>query len=311
MAAPKRAVQQLQKVSFLSPKDYSKGGGTPDGDYLWSALDFVQFQPQKKDGTIVGPSKLAIRIQMDPVNGYQEGEEPRPPVHYSLGSSAHLTYQPDPETGKGLVLVPGGPAAPLYESTNAYILMKSLWDSGMPEDLGDDLTLLEGIVVHITSIPEPEERKGFRTSTSEVQPEQKERKIPVVMEIKSAPWMEGATPTPVKVATKPAPVTKPQTLAERVASAAPKPKVNGKPATPPPPADDDNKTAVTNAVASFLETNPNGVKKAALRMACFRVLADNPARQDIMTEFFSDDEALGGVLGEIGYKVEGDTIALA
>ncbi len=173
----------------------------------------------------------------------------------------------------------------------------------MPENVGDDLSALEGIVVHITNVPEPEERKGFRSSTSEVQIEQKDRKIPVVMEIKSAPWMETAE-TPAKAPAKPAP---------KLAVATPvKPKVNGKPA--PPPATEpegDNKTAIDNAVASFLEANPNGTKKATLRMACFRTLADNPARQDIMNEYFSDDEALGGVLGEIGFKVDGDVISLA
>lgn len=303
MAAPKRAVQQLQKVSFLSQGDYTKGGGLADGDYLWSSLDILMFQPTKQDGTVVGPSKLAVRIVMEPPAGAQNDDE-KHIQHYSMGTNAHLTYQPDPETGKGLVLVPGGPAANLYESTNWYILLKSLFDCGMPEDIGDDLSALEGIVVHITSVDEPKERKGFRTSTSEVQPEQKERKIPVVMEIKSAPWMDAPQLAPAKVGPK---------VVAPASKAAPISKANGKVAPAPAPTTDggDNRTAVLNAAASFLETNPNGAKKAALRMACFRVLNDNPARQDIMNEYFSDDATLGGVLAEIGFKVEGDTVALA
>ncbi len=307
--ATKRAApqQQLHKVSFLTAGDYSKGGGLPDGDYLWSSLDIVMFQPQKKDGTLVGPAKLAVRIQMDPPNGYQPGEEPRQPIHYSMGTNAHLTYQPDPETGKSLVLVPGGPAAPLYESTNWYILFKSLLDCGMPENVGEDVSVLEGIIVHVVSVPEPDERKGFRQSTSEMQPEQKDRKIPVVMEIKSAPWMEEAPPAPVRTAPKPigrvAPAPAP------VAKATPK--VNGKPPAPPTTDDGGNRVALLNAVAEFLETSPNGAKRAVLRLACVKLLADNPSKAEILNQYFSDDEALGGVLGEIGYKMEGDSVSLA
>ncbi len=263
--------------------------------------------PTKKDGTLVGPAKLAVRIQMDPVNGYQQGEEPRQPVHYSMGTAAHLTYQPDPETGKSLVLVPGGPAAPLYESTNWYILFKSLLDCGMPENVGDDVSVLEGIIVHVVSVPEPEERKGFRVSTSEMQPEQKERKIPVVMEIKSAPWMEAA-PAP-RVAPKIAP--SPAVKAALVQAKAPAPKVNGKAPAPAPDEGGENRTSLLNAVAQFLETSPNGAKRAVLRLACVKLLADNPSKAEILNEYFSDDEALGGVLGEIGYKMEGDSVALA
>ncbi len=309
VATKRTAPQQLQKVSFLTSKDYTKGGGFRDGDYLWTSLDILMFQPTKKDGTVVGPAKLAVRISMEPPNGATSDEE-KITQHYSMGTNAHLTYQPDPETGKGLVLVPGGPAAPLYESTNWYILVKSLLDCGMPEDEANDLTALEGIVVHMVSVPEPEERKGFRTSTSEMQPEQRERKIPVVMEIKSAPWMEEAPPARERVVVTPKQVGKlPAGIVKAPATAAPK--VNGKPPAPPITDDGGNRVALLNAVAEFLETSPNGAKRAVLRLACVKLLADNPSKAEILNQYFSDDEALGGVLGEIGYKMEGDSVSLA
>src|SRR5579859_6037364 len=128
MAAPlKRVTNAAPVISFLRLEDYSQGGGLPDGDYLWSNLQFVMFQPTKKDGTVVGPSRLSVQITMEPPAGTTTEEEKRI-QNYSMGTNAHLTYQPD-TTGKSLALVPGGPAAPLYENTNWYYLLKSLYDT--------------------------------------------------------------------------------------------------------------------------------------------------------------------------------------
>jgi hypothetical protein len=266
------------------------------------------FTPTKRDGTIAGPARLSVRVVMEPPGGATTEEEKKE-HHYSMGTKAHLSFQPDPETGTGVVPVEGGPGANMFDSTNWYLVLKSLWDCGMPQDYVDnDLSVLEGITVHITNVPEPEERKGFRSSTSEVAPEQRDRKVPVVSEVISAPWIEGAVAA-AQPAAKPAAV--PAKAAAAPAKLAAKP--NGAAAAPPPapaPADDAQKRAVEDALAVFLADNPNGGSRAALRLRVNRELAAHPDKTAIMDAYLGDDTTLGAVLEPLGYKISGASVVL-
>jgi len=310
MAPIKRAVSTVPVISFLRLEDYSQGGGLPDGDYLWSNLQFVMFQPTKKDGTVVGPARLSVQIVMEPPAGATTTEEQRV-QNYSMGSNAHLTYQPDPTSGgKKLALVPGGPASPLYESTNWHYLLKSIYDTTtVPEDLPmDDLSVFEGIVAHMTSIPEPEERRNFRTSLAELDPNAGKRvnRIAVVAEIKSAPWIEGvpakaptpelATPAPPAKASLPS--RKTGVLPASPAPAAPTQAVNG------------GDVDILGKIASVLESNPNGVGKTALRMAVFKDVRGLANGQALMDQYFSSDETLNALLNQWGYKLAGANVTL-
>lgn len=289
MAVPiKRVTNAAPLISFLRLEDYSQGGGLPDGDYLWSNLQFVMFQPTKKDGTVVGPSRLSVEITMEPPAGATTLEEKRI-QNYSMGTNAHLTYQPDPASGgKSLALVPGGPSAPLYENTNWHYLLKSIHDTTtLPEDMnGNDLSIFEGVVAHMVSIPEPEERKQFRSNISEVDPNVGKRanKIAVVAEIKSAPWMEAA-PARV-VAPKAAPNVTPKAAA---------PVANGT----------TGDVDILSKIATVLEANPNGLSKAALRIAVFKDVRGLPNGQAIMDQYFGTDSILNSHLNPWGYKLEG------
>jgi hypothetical protein len=307
MPAPlKRAATVVQSVSFLRSEDFSQGGFIPNGEYLWSDLQFLMHTPTKKDGTIVGKPRLVCQITLEPLAGATTEEE-RKKIPYSLGTNAHLTYQPDPDSnGKKLKLVEGGPAAPLYEGTNFQILMKSLNDSTtLPPDLTtDDLSVLEGIVAHMTNIDEPESRKDFRSqSTGEVDTNSnRKNKILVVVEVKRASWMETAdtpAPAPVKAATKPNGIAK---VTPPVNKAVPAP-------APAPTEGDD---IVPNKVASILETNMNGMAKLGLRMAIFKSLkadgVDNPT--PLVDPYFSDDAVLNELLNGFGYKLDGPQVVV-
>ncbi len=298
MAAPlKRATAPVKSIKFIRPEDFAQGGGFPDGIYLLSNFQFVMFQATKRDGTRVGDPTLSVQITFEPENGATKDEERRI-QNYSMGRNAHLTYQPD-KTGKKLVLVPEGPAAPLYESTNWQIFANSINNSTtLPDDItGDDLSQLDGMVAHITNIDEPKDRAAFRAqSTSENDPNAnaRPRKIPVVMEVKSAPWEEQSEP--VKAAPK----------------AATTQRVNGKVHTPPPAEEPAGNTdnPLSDAIATLLEKNMDGMPRPLMRTTLFKNMT-HPDKGNLINEAFGSDETLNVILEPLGYKVEGQKVVLA
>jgi hypothetical protein len=264
------------------------------------------FQPTKADGTVVGPARLSIKLDLEPPNGAQNPEEKRS-QYYSLGTSAHLSFSPDPETGKRLVLVPNGPSPEYRESTNAHMLIKSLWDTGMPQDflVDSDLTALEGIITHMRGMPEPEERKAFASSTSEVQMGQPDRKIPVVMEVKVAPWLQLRAIIPANAA-----------ISRLVPAATPAKKVNG-PATPNTApaltvADMDLESLASETIAHVIEdAGGQGMKKMTLRTGCFKALGDHPQKRQILDTYLDNEENLAALLNTMGFAVNGRDIVMA
>jgi hypothetical protein len=286
---------------------YSTGGGIPEGDYCWTDLMVEMFQPTKLTGQQVGPAKLAVKITMVPLPNGEPREQ-----HYSLGTNAHQSWQPNPETGKSIVAVPGGPGTPPNASTNWAMLVKSLFDSGLPNGiLSDDLSVLEGIHVHMANVPEPEERKGFRAKTGEAGDIQAPGTIAVVTEIKDEgkPWEgtggiveagpkpNGKVPTAAQAAaTRPAPL--------RTATVPPK----VAPATTT--VSDDVETFAITGISSVLE-QPNyakGVGKLILRTSTFKSVSatsGQEAAQRVINTYFSSDDNLNLILNPLGYKVSG------
>jgi hypothetical protein len=302
-AAPAAAGFNLGDMSA-----YSSGGGIPEGDYVWTDLTIEMFQPTKMDGTKVGPAKLACKIVMVPLGGGEAREQ-----HYSLGTNAHQSWQPNPETGKGIVAVPGGPGTPPNASTNWAVLVKSLFDSGLPQGiLNDDLSVLEGMHVHMANVPEPEERKGFVSKTGEAGEMQGPKTIAVVTEIKDdgKPW-EGtggipeAAPTP-KGKPAPAAATLPATQT-RVAAPAP--------AASASPSEDTETTAIAG-ISSVLEDpkHAKGVGKLILRTSTFKAVSTSngqEAAQKVINTYFNSDDSLNGILNLLGYKVSGAQVVPA
>lgn len=308
-----------ESVNFGSLGFYSGGGlGLPEGDYA-VAYTVEMFQPTKKDGTTVGEPFLCVMGEFHPLTG---GDPVQHPI--SMGQKAKLSFVPN-DTGKGLVAIPGGPAANLNDSTNWGMYLKSLYDSGLPEGIfTNDLSVLDGMHVHTQNIPEPESRKQFRSQTGEAamsggQPE-RTRMVPVVTEIKEdgKPW-EGTGGLPE--AEPAAPVAK---AAARVApKAAPVARKAAPVAVVEPSAEvgeDDIKDAATNGVVDVLQRDEfqNGTTKLKLRTNTFaavkkafgKELGDDMGNA-VLETYFTSDANLNVILGPLGYKIQGGNVVVA
>jgi hypothetical protein len=219
-----------------------------------------------------------------------------------MGSNADKTFAPNAETGKGVVLVPGAAGSTLNNSTNWSLLLKSLYDSGLPQGVfTNDFSVIDGIHVHVSQVPEPEERKGFQTAkTGEAAmaggDAQRKGTVAIVTEIKDdgKPW-EGTGGIPTGTA-----------------AAAPKPatKVNSKPATTVAAAvdagDEDVQTAAINSISNVLEDKPMGCPKILLKTTVFKDLekTDKDMAQKVQT-MLNVEANLATLLGSLGYTIAG------
>jgi hypothetical protein len=287
---------------------YTGGGGFAEGNYALE-FDVLMYQPVSQAGMNMGPEKLAVRVTCHALP-FSDGEQPRL-QYYSLGSKAHLSFAPNPETGKGLVAVPGGPATSLNDSTNWAVFLKSLHDAGMPEGtFSNDISVLDGIHVHMQNQPEPESRKSMRNSkTGEAAEEIKNSGfIAVVSEILpgGAPWEDGGgLPGSEPVKTAPA-----KAAPKAAAKAAPKAAV----VTAPAGDEDDIETAALAGVSAMLEANPKGMKKLPLRGGVFKHLNaqyGNDITQAVIATYFTTDEKLNELLGPVGFVVKGTDVVPA
>lgn len=317
-AVQRKPVAAPAGVSFGKLADYSSGGGLAEGDY---ALEFqvMNYQATKASGAPAGPPRLGVMVTA--YNLKDPTQEPKTQF-YSMGSNADKSYAPNPETGKGLVPVPGGAGASLNNQTNWYAFYKSMvdCDPAVEEVFDNDLSVLDGIHVHIHPIPEPEERKGFRSATSEAaeagaQVDNRPKTIAVVSDILARPWVEGegagipeagAAPAP-KAATKAA--AKPAT---RPAAARPAPAP-----APEPEAGGDDEALMEAAVAAItvaLTTTPDGCPQQALRTKTFaaaKKAGDEATATSIIDTFFASTDELNRVLEQLGYVSDGRTVKVA
>lgn len=299
------------------PAFYSGGGiNLPNGNYDWLDVQAVMFTPTKRDGSASKSAPfLSVQVTM------RDDEQAEHVQQYSMGSSAHLSWMPDPESGTRIIPVPNGPASGLNNQTNWEMLRKSLMDAQLGEGfLTDDLSVLNGLRVYMANIPEPEERKGFGgAKTGEVEEARRDRKVLVVQEILAMP---GETEAPAAPA-PPARTAAPRAAAPRAAApaaAAPPARTAARPparAAAPPPlpvaaageevADDAAVLDAATAVLS-LPGNSKGMAKLKLRAACFKSLNETVGPEEtqrLMDTYWTDDETIAGIFNQLGYKVVG------
>jgi hypothetical protein len=313
MATPAKA--KTGAVSFGDLGMYVAGGGLPEGDYIIKDASVVMYQaPANQTTGKTSPARLGVMLTLIPYhsNGKDVEYSEEKTQFYSMGTKAHESFAPNPETGKGVIAVPGGPASNFNNSTNWAIFLKSLRDSGMPEGtFTDDSSVLEGVWVHMANVPEPAERAGFQAKTGEAAEERKAGTIAVVTEIKDdgKPW-EGSGGVPEVEAAPAKPAVK----------VAGKPAIAGKPAVKPaakvaPAAasgDDETQSAAESAVASILEKNPKGCAKLILRTGTFKAVneAHGPdMAQAVINGYFSDDASLNTLLGGMGFTLKGTQVS--
>lgn len=302
----KTTAPPVEGLNFGDLGFYSAGGGLPEGDYVWINLDVVMHEG-------FGEKKLAARLgvmlTLKDLNDLAAEDRKQ---FYSFGGKAHLSFSPNPETGKGVVAVPGGPSTSLNNSTNWAFLLRSLYDSGLPQGtFVNDLSVLEGIHVHMQNIPEPAERASFTSQTGDAAEERKPGQIAVVTEIKDdgKPW-EGTGGLPEAETKKPvAKVGKPVAVPAKA-----KPAVAAKAAPEPEVDEDDLKTAGVAGLSSYLEANEKGGSKLAIKMAAFKhVKAEfgDEVAQAVQEGLYNDDAELGGLLEQLGFKLAGAMVKAA
>lgn len=305
MAIPfkKNAAPIVEGVNFGDLGMYAAGGGLPEGDYIWSDLTVKMHQSQNAAGISMGPPRLGVLITLQSLT--DPSAEARTQF-YSMGSAADKSFAPNPNTGKGLVAVPGGPGATLNNSTNWAVLLQSLYDCGLPVGVFlDDVSALEGTHVHMANIPEPEARKGYQSNMSEVSAADSNRPktIAVVTEIKDdgKPW-EGTGGVVEAAPAKVAPKVGPKAVAKPALKAA------AKPAPVAEVTEDDVQSAAINGVSAVLEKNANGCTKLALRTGTFKAVNDvagGDMAQAVIETYFSSDDNLNIILGQLGYVAAG------
>jgi hypothetical protein len=302
-------------VAFGGNEMYVAGGGLPEGDY---ALIFgVQmYQATNKAGIAQGAARLGIMLTAYSLT--EPGAEPKTKF-LSMGSSADKSFAPDPasadENGvcKRLIVVPGAQGQTLPDSTNWNLFRKSLYDCGLPDGVFvDDVSVLDGIHVHVTNVPEPEERKGFgnKAATGEVQQEERRQNqtIPVVTEIKDdgKPW-EGTGGIPEATA---APVAPAKVGPKGVVKTAARTVVVAAPAAV---ADDADLEAVATSAATAILVDPknaNGMAYLPFRIAMLKEIEKTSTElsQQAQNTYFANDAALSQFLGLLGYAKVGSKV---
>lgn len=314
MAAPRKATApapEVEGVNFGDDSFYSGGSIIPEGDYILF-FNVQMYQPQRKDGSNAGPSRLGCMVDFYPMD--TPIEEKKLTKFYSMGSNADKSFAPN-AAGKGLALIPGTSGAGLNDQTNWNLFRKSLMDSGLPQGIfTNDLSVLDGIHVHVANVPEPEERKAIRSqaATGEASGDQQQFRssvIPIVTEIKDdgKPWEgTGGLPeaAPAKATAK-APVKTPVKAPAKTPAPAPVEEVS-----------DDLSEIANTHITTVLTNNPNGLPKLKLRTETFA--AAKKANQEaqggqILDAYFGpgQEDALNAILGTLGYVLKGAMVTPA
>lgn len=331
MPAPRRAAAPIVKkggsVNFGEDSFYFGGLGLPEGLYAFEFYTQI-FQPTKQNGQPSGASFLAVMGVPYPIN--EDGTpaaEAHEPVPFGLGQKTHLSFTPS-EDGKGLESVPGGTGVGVNDMCNWAIFRESLKAVGMPPGfLTNDFGVLDGIWIRTRNIPEPEDRKNLRNSSkgktgeaalnASAQPDQPERNRTVVtaMEVLAGGWLDGGG-IPDATAAPAAPARVPAKPVGRVAAAPPARPAPGRrpaaPAAPAPPAADfteeDVKNAAAEGLGAWIAKNATGGMVVGLKTNAFTFISTTYGEdlaQAASEMFLQDAPSLDGLLGEIGYRLNG------
>lgn len=321
------AVVEQPFVDFMSDDQFISSMGIPEGRYAcW--FDLMMHHFTKADGTPgKGPEQLKVRVTAWPIdeNGVSLSRPEDEPKYgyYGLGSKAHLSFAPDPATGKRLLPLPGGTSTKFTNLSNWGVFRDSLRGCGMPNKfVTSDFTPLDGVWLRFTVVAAPEGRKALRAGkTADVEEQDADRPDTVSVPLEAidggrvwdgqAGGLLEAAPAP---AARPAPGRPAPPAAKAAAAGRPAPRAAAAPA--PVAAEEETEdvaTVATNAIASFFEDpkNVKGAAKAALRTFVFRTVSETVSPdmgQQVLNAYFEDVAVLGGILGEFGYVINGAMI---
>jgi hypothetical protein len=139
----------MQQGASLRPGDFAQGGGMIDDVDL--TVKQARFVLWDYDGKVANPT-LALKLDLEDDDGVVHEQ------YYSAGDPKHFVPSND-----GTRAVPTGTKSALSGSSNMFLLIASLTDSGFPEDqLSDDVSVFDGLRGHFIRVPQPK-RTGLPT----------------------------------------------------------------------------------------------------------------------------------------------------
>jgi len=248
----------MSKAASLSPENFVEGGGLIDDvDVEFKECVFDMFDYNGKVVPGVPSLKVTMVIEEDEAIQY-----------YSMGSSNDWIPSED-----GSQLLAVGKATNIRMTSNGGIFLKSLIDAGFPADqLGDDITVLQGLQAHVIRVPAPK-RPGIKKEKKDF-----EDTILIVSDIISLPGEKkkpkgapkGAAKSKAKGKAKPK--AKP-TVEEAVEEAADSGDINDK---------------ATVAIMEILEAE-GSVTKKELPAKIFQTMKADPDRNAIVKIVFDDE----------------------
>jgi hypothetical protein len=302
----------MQGANFLNLSFYVAGGGLPNDSYCLF-FDVRLHAYVDAQGVQKGEKKLGVMVTAYPLSS--PTEEHKKEQFYAMGTNAHKSWAPHPQTGKSVVPIPGGPGQGLSNMSNWSYLFKSMIDCGLPAEYvdGKDLTALDGIHIHTMQIDEPEERKNIQSVNTGEAAEGPRRsgKIAVCSEILASgmPWNNtgGIPKSPIVNGSAAAVGAQQLQQSTNPTSVAPAP------ASAP---DIDLAGIAADGITAVLTvpTNANGCPKILLRTQTFaavKKLHGDQVANDVINNFFTSDDALNSVLGTLGYTASGAQVKVA
>jgi len=249
----------MSNAVSLNPEEFVEGGGLIDDvDVVMKECVFDMFD---YNGKMV-PGVPALKIVME----LGEGEEAT--QYYSMGSNADWIPSED-----GSQLLAVGKATNIRMSSNGGIFLKSLIDAGFPaEDLGDDITVLDGLQAHVIRVPAPK-RPGIKKETEK----KFEDTILIIGDIIAMPGEKK----------KPAGAVKGKGKGKGKGKAATS---KAKPAKETPPAAEESDEVTDKAMAAVLDLleSEGTVSKKDLPAKIFQTMKADPDRNAIIKIVFDD-----------------------
>lgn len=249
----------MSKAASLNPEDFVDGGGLIDDlDVVFESCEFIMFDYMGK----VTPGVPSLKVEMSSNDLGADVEQ-----YYSMGSANDWIPSDD-----GSQLVAVGKVSNIRTTTNGGIFLKSLIDAGFPvADLGDDITVLNGLQAHVIRVAAPK-RPGLKKKPREDGREYEET-ILVVSEIISLPG-EKKRPAAGKKKT----VAKSKTNKEKVTKE---------------DATDDVEANATSAVLEIL-AEIGTITKKELPAKIFQIRKEDPDRNALVKVVFDDDFLAAG-----------------
>ena len=163
----------MGKAASLNPETFTEGGGLIDDvDVVFEECSFTMFDYNGK----VVPGVPSLKVEMS-CEDFDDNIE----QFFSMGSSKDWIPSED-----GSQLISVGSVTSIRMTSNGGIFLKSLIDAGFPVDeLGDDITVLNGLQAHVIRVPAPK-RPGLKKKVRDDGKEYEET-ILIVSEIIAMP----------------------------------------------------------------------------------------------------------------------------